>query len=258
MHNEARRIERCVDEVEKKVKSFSRSYEIIIAEDGSTDGTNIIGARLAEKNPVKFLHSPVRLGKGKAIKRAMCMAHGDVIVFLDADLAANLSHLPRIVEAVRRNGGMAVGSRYVVGSSVRRPFSRTFFSVAYNLLVRMLFCDGVRDHQCGFKAFSHELAEVLCSKAESDGLFLDTEMIVWAKRLGYAVTEVGVEWRELRSKGESKVRLFRDTLKMGMELLRFRLKLYMDVAKTVQKGGRVDWIIFKGGDEKNAQVRANQ
>ncbi|MBS7281507.1 MAG: glycosyltransferase [Candidatus Freyarchaeota archaeon] len=237
MYNEARRIEHCVDEVEKKVKSFSRSYEIIIAEDGSTDDTDIIGARLAEMNPrVKFLHSPVRLGKGKAIKKAMCVARGDVIVFLDADLATSLEHLLRIAEDVRRHRGMAIGSRYVVGSSVRRPFYRTFFSVAYNLLVRMFFGDGVRDHQCGFKAFSHELAEVLCGKVESNEWFVDTEMIVQAKRLGYAVTEVGVDWKELRSNGESKFKLFRDALRTGTELLKFRLRLYRDVAKTAQKG----------------------
>lgn len=110
-----------------------------------------------------------------------------------------------------------MGSRYVVGSNIKRPLSRTFFSVAYNLLVRMLFRDGVRDHHCGFKAISHELAEILCSKSESDGLFLDTEMIVQAKRLSYEVTEVGVDWREFRSKGESKVKLFSDALRMGMD-----------------------------------------
>lgn len=234
MYNEARRIERCVNEVEKKLKLLFRSYEIIIAEDGSTNGTDIIGARLAEMNPrLKFLHSPTRLGKGKAIKRAINMAKGDVIVFLDADLSTSLANLPKIVERVRRHRGMAVGSRYVAESNTKRPFSRTFFSVAYNLLVRVLFRDGVRDHQCGFKAISHELAEVLCSKIESDGLFFDTEMIVQAKRLGYEVTEVGVDWREWRGRGESKVKLFSDTLRMGMELLRFKLRLYTDRVKTV-------------------------
>jgi hypothetical protein len=111
--------------------------------------------------------------------------------------------------------------------------------VVYNLLVRMLFGDGVRDHQCGFKALSHELAEVLRSKVKSDGLFLDTEMIIQAKRLGYAVTEVCVDWRELRSKGESKVKLFRDALRMGMDLLRFRIGLCMNMGKIMQKEGLV-------------------
>jgi len=234
MHNEAKNIERCVNEVEKKIKFSFHSYEIIIAEDGSTDGTDIIAARLAERNPkLKFLHSPTRLGKGKAIKKAISVAKGDVIIFLDADLATSLANLPRIVETVQRHRGIVVGSHYTGGANVKRPLSRILFSVAYNLLVRMLFRDGVRDHQCGFKALSYELAQVLCSKSESDGLFLDTEMIVQAKRLGYEVTEVAVDWRDLRGKGESKVNLFKDALRMGMDLLRFRLRLYTSRVKTV-------------------------
>jgi len=240
VYNEAERIERCVSEVEKKVRSFTRSYEIIIAEDGSTDGTDIIAARLAKTNPrVKLLHSKPRLGKGKAIKRALRAARGDVIVYLDTDLATSLEYLPKIVEAVQRHGGMAIGSRYVDGSNVIRPLSRTIFSIAYNLLARILLGDGVMDHQCGFKALSKNLARTLSNKVKSNGLFFDTEMIVWAKRLGYEVTEIGVEWREFRNKGESKVKLFRDALKMGIELLKFRLRLYRINQKYCEYGERI-------------------
>ncbi|MEM2386313.1 MAG: glycosyltransferase, partial [Candidatus Bathyarchaeia archaeon] len=197
MHNEIKNIERCVSEVEKKVKSLFRSYEIIIAEDGSTDGTDIIGARLAEKNPrLKFLHSPTRLGKGKAIKRAIGVAKGKIIAFMDADLAADLKCLPKIVEVAQKCKGMAVGSRYVRGAYVERPLSRKILSIAYNLFVRILFRDGILDHQCGFKVIGYELAQKLRKKCESDGLFLDTEMIIQAKRLGYEVVEVAVNWRE--------------------------------------------------------------
>ncbi len=84
-YNEALRIERCVREVERAVSSFSVSYEIIVAEDGSTDGTDKILAVLSRGNPnLSVLHSPVRLGKGKAIKRALHSAKGDVIVFIYA------------------------------------------------------------------------------------------------------------------------------------------------------------------------------
>ncbi|MEM2440434.1 MAG: glycosyltransferase [Candidatus Bathyarchaeia archaeon] len=229
MHNEAKNIERCVAEVERTVKSFFHSYEIIIAEDGSTDGTDVIGARLAEKNPkLKFLHSPTRLGKGKAIKRAISVARGEVVVFMDADLATDLGCLPKIVEIVQRRGGMAIGSRYVHGACVERPLSRKIFSAAYNLLVRILFRDGILDHQCGFKGLTYELAQELCKKCASDGLFLDTEMIVQAKKLGYEVAEVAVNWRETRGKGESKVKLFKDALKIGMELLKFKLRSYIE------------------------------
>jgi glycosyltransferase involved in cell wall biosynthesis len=223
-YNEALRVERCIREVERAVVSFSGSYEVIVAEDGSTDGTESIVANLSRSKPhLSLLHSPVRLGKGKAIKRALRSAKGDVIVFMDVDLATSLNYLPRIVKLVQRHRGMAIGSRHVKGSKVQRRVSRTLFSLTYNLLVRMLFLDGVHDHQCGFKAMSREVAGVLLNKTESDEFFFDTEMILWCKKLGFLVTEVGVEWTETKKKNATAIKLFPDAARLGLNLLRFRL-----------------------------------
>ena len=226
-YNEALRIQKCVSEVERAVSSFSGSYEIIVAEDGSTDGTGHILARLSTSNPnLSFLHSPARLGKGKAIKNALCSAKGRVIVFMDVDLATSLEFLPRLVQSVREHEGLAIGSRHVAGSRVRRPVSRTLFSLTYNLCVRALFLDGIRDHQCGFKAMSREVAEFLRDNTKSDGLFLDTEMILRCKKLGFQVVEVGVEWSETRKRNESRIKLFHDAAKMGLDLLKFRFNTF--------------------------------
>src|SRR4030067_1418612 len=112
-YNEALHIEKCVQEVERAVNSLSVFYEIIVAEDGSTDETHRMVASLAESNPkVSFLHSPIRLGKGKAIKNALSTAKGDVIVFMDVDLSTRLKSLPQILTLVRKHGGMAIGSRH--------------------------------------------------------------------------------------------------------------------------------------------------
>ncbi len=223
-YNEASRIQRAVSEVEQAVSSFSGSYEIIVAEDGSTDGTDRIVARLSESNPnLSFLHSPVRLGKGKAIKNGLRKAKGDVIVFMDVDLAVSLTCLPLIVQLAREHRGLAIGSRHVEGSRVRRTFTRALSSLMYNLFVRALFFDGIHDHQCGFKALSREVAEVVRDTVKSDGLFFDTEMILLCKRLSFPVVEVGVEWSETRSRSESKVKLLRDAARIGLDLLIFRL-----------------------------------
>lgn len=225
-YNEASRIQKCVQEVERAVSSFSSSYEIIVAEDGSTDGTDRIAANLSKSNPhLSFLHSPVRLGKGKAIKNALRSARGDIIVFTDVDLSANLNSLPCIVQLSKQHRGLTIGSRHVKGSRVQRPVTRALSSLTYNLFARMLFLDGIRDHQCGFKAMSKEVAEVIRDDAKSDGFFLDTEMILQCKKLGFPVMEVGVEWSETKKRSESGVKLFRDAAKMGVDLLRFRLNL---------------------------------
>jgi glycosyltransferase involved in cell wall biosynthesis len=169
------------------------------------------------------LHSPVRLGKGKAIKNALRSARGDIIVFMDVDLSANLNALPHIVQIAKQQRGLAIGSRHVKGSRVQRPFTRTLFSLTYNLFARMLFLDGIRDHQCGFKAMSHEVAEVIRDSVKSDGFFLDTEMILQCKRRGFPVVEVKVEWSETKKRSESVIEPLHDAAKMGIDLLRFRL-----------------------------------
>ncbi len=225
-HNEASRIERCIHEVKRAVYSFSGSYEIIVTEDGSTDGTEKIVANLCQSNPrLLLLHSDARLGKGKAIKRALVSAKGDIIVFMDVDLSTNLKYLQQIVRLAHKHRGLAIGSRHVNDSKVRRSFSRTLFSLSYNLFVRLLFRDGVHDHQCGFKAVSREVAAVVLNKTASDGFFFDTEMILWCKKLGFPLTEVGVEWTEISKKGATAVRLVYDGARLGLDLLSFRLNV---------------------------------
>jgi glycosyltransferase involved in cell wall biosynthesis len=221
--NEAVQIELCVRKVEDVVKSFSKSYEIIVSEDGSTDGTDVIVAKLAKINPnLVLLHSPSRLGKGKGIKNALRSSKGKIITFMDVDLATNLECLPQLLRVVKENGGMAIGSRHVTGSRVQRRVSRTLFSLTYNLAVRLLFLDGIHDHQCGFKTMSREVAEAVLNVSKSDGYFFDTEMIVRCKQLGFPVAEVPVQWAE-KNKGNSKVNPVQDAKKIGLDMLAFRL-----------------------------------
>jgi hypothetical protein len=94
-------------------------------------------------------------------------------------------------------------------------------SLAYNLLVRVLFLDRVHDHQCGFKAMRHDVAEAM-SDIQSNGFFFDTEMILRCKKSGFPVSEVGVDWSEKRAPSASKVNVFRDGARMGVDLLKFK------------------------------------
>jgi len=224
-YNEASQIERCVTEVEKAVRGFSNSYEIIVSEDGSSDGTDVIVVRMEKTNPnLVLLHSPNRLGKGKGIKNALTASKGKYIAFMDVDLATDLACLPELLRVVKANCGMAIGSRHVAGSNVQRHLTRTLSSLVYNALVRLLFMDGIRDHQCGFKMMTREVAETVLQFSKTDGYFFDTEMIVRCKKLGYPVKEVPVHWVE-KNRGGSKVNPMRDGKKIALDMVRFRLNI---------------------------------
>ena len=212
--------------MEKTIRNLTDSYEIILAEDGSTDGTSVVAAKIALGNPKVFhIHSDERLGRGRALRTAFSYAKGETLIYLDADLAADLSALSSLIEAVKEDHSFATGSRHLRGSRVKRPLSRWVASIVYNLLVRLIFRDGVHDHQCGFKAFRRQLLEVLLDNVEADDWFWDTEIIVKSSRSGYSVTEVPVEWTENRGSGESKVRLLNDSIRFIKNLMRLWLEL---------------------------------
>ena len=224
--NEAPSLRRSIDFIEEAVKQITRSYEIIIAEDGSMDGTDRIAADMARENSrIIHSHADERLGKGQALKRALEASAGEIIVFMDADLATSLGHLWKLVLLIEREYDGAIGSRYTNGSITSRTVLRTLTSKTYNSLVRLLFRDGIHDHQCGFKAFRRKALESLLKDVESDSFIFDTELIIKARRKGFLIVEVPVTWTEPYGR-KSKFKLLRDGPEMGLKLLRLRAKLW--------------------------------
>jgi len=225
-HNEASCLRESIRAIEEAVSRLEASYEIIIAEDGGSDGTDVIAEELAVENPyISHLHSDERLGKGGSLKRAIGVAQGELIIYMDADLATSLDHLPEIFELIECGYDIAIGSRNIKGSKVKRPLSRTIASIAYNFLVRVLFKDGIHDHQCGFKGFRRKVLESIVEDIESNDFLFDTELIVRAKRGGFSIFEFPVVWAEPKGRN-SKVQLLRDGVLMGIKLLKLRVKLW--------------------------------
>ena len=217
-YNEAAKLEAAVNEVTHALDEFTRSYEVIIAEDGSTDGTDRVAAELAEKHPfVKHLHGEKRLGRGAALNNAFKQSSGEVLVYMDLDLATNLEHLKALVDAVDSGGyDFATGSRLLPESSVKRSRTRNVASKTYNFMVRRLLGSKVRDHQCGFKAFRREPLMVLLDEVRANHWFWDTEVLVRGYRRGFRIKEIPVSWKGGR---ETKVRLLQDSFSMGWQIL---------------------------------------
>jgi glycosyltransferase involved in cell wall biosynthesis len=216
-YNEADSLEAAVDEVTQALNEFTRSYEIIIAEDGSTDGTDKLAAALAEKYPfVKHIHGEKRLGRGAALKNAFKQSSGEVLVYMDLDLATDLEHLKTLVEAVESEGyEFATGSRMLPESNVKRSGTRHLASKTYNFMVRAVLGSKVKDHQCGFKAFRREPLMQLLDEVGANHWFWDTEILVRAYSRGYKIKEIPVSWK---GGHETKVRLLQDSLNMGWQI----------------------------------------
>ena len=217
-YNEAKRIRQAVKAVMRYMDMTGYEYEIIIAEDGSTDGTDAIAAELASKyDNVKHLHSDERLGRGRALVNAFQRADGDVLVYLDVDLSTDMEHLKELIDSIVEGYDFATGSRLMRGSSTERPFKRDFASRGYNFLVRLLLKSKLSDHQCGFKAFRKEALMDVVKYVRDNHWFWDTEVLVLAQRLGYKVKEFPVRWKQGK---DTKVKLRRDVLYMFGQILR--------------------------------------
>lgn len=174
-------------------------YELVIANNGSTDRTLEIARRLArEYNRVRVLDVPQK-GRGGALKRAWLDSRADVLSYMDVDLSTDLAAFPALVGAVAWGEfDLAFGSRLLVQSQVKRGWRRELLSRGYNRLVRLLLHTGIRDLQCGFKAIRRAAAQALLPQVADAGWFFDTELLVQAERLGFRLREIPVRWVEDR------------------------------------------------------------
>lgn len=218
-YNEAANIDKAVLVTAETLSKITDRFEIIIAEDGSTDGTDRIASRLAEQYVyVVHLHSDKRQGRGKALNRAFKAASGEVLCYIDVDLATDMKYLEKLIRAVSTDGyGFATGSRMMSDSDAKRPFKREFASRGYNFLVRLFLHSKLYDHQCGFKAFRREDLFEFIDEVENEHWFWDTEVLVRAQHKGYRIMEFPVYWRH---GGSSKVNLAKDVKGMGSEIFR--------------------------------------
>jgi glycosyltransferase involved in cell wall biosynthesis len=217
-HNEADNLESAVTKITEALSEYAEAYEIIIAEDGSTDGTDKKAAALSESLPVvKHIHSEKRLGRGRALKNAFQKSSGEILVYMDVDLATDVRQLKELINSVEKGGyDFATGSRMLPESNVERSGTRLLASKTYNFMVRAVLGSKVKDHQCGFKAFRREPLMQLLGEVGASHWFWDTEVLVRAHRRGYKIKEVPVLWKSGR---ETKVRLLHDSLNMGWQIL---------------------------------------
>jgi glycosyltransferase involved in cell wall biosynthesis len=196
--------------------------ECIVVDDGSTDGTDVVAAANLREWPAStVIRFDRNRGKGAALRAGVEAARGQHIVFMDADLATDLSALPAVLAALADHH-VALGSRAHPEAVVHGGrLHRKAMGMGLNRLARSLTAVTVSDTQCGFKAFRGPVARLLFASSRLDGFGQDVEILDLAARLGLTIAEVPVEWSAVAG---SKVRLVRDSVLTVVELLRHRLR----------------------------------
>jgi glycosyltransferase involved in cell wall biosynthesis len=192
------------------------SFELVVAEDGSTDGSaEYVRKIAAHESRLRLVHSDERQGRGRALSRVIRESRAEIVCYYDVDLATDLSHLAELIQSIRDGYDLATGSRLLAESRVSRSGQREIPSRVYNGLVRAILGSRLRDHQCGFKSFCRERVLPVLGSVRSTHWFWDTEVLVRAQKRGLRVREFPVRWQE--GKGTT-VRL-RDVFSMGTAVL---------------------------------------
>jgi glycosyltransferase involved in cell wall biosynthesis len=225
-YNEVAGLERAIAVADAELSKIASSYEIMVAEDGSNDGTSELARRLSEANrAVRHLHGDERLGRGRALTRAFWESKGEILAYMDVDLSTGMSSLGPLIDSIRDGWDICTGSRRIQGSLVKRSRTRKLSSWTYNSMIRILFDTGVRDHQCGFKAFSRHSLFAILGEVKDTHWFWDTEALAVASHRGYKIREIPITWVEDRG---TTVNLLKDSVKMCFKAFVLRIRLARD------------------------------
>jgi dolichyl-phosphate beta-glucosyltransferase len=184
-------------------------HEIIVVDDGSTDGTAEAAEAFAAENPnIRVLRNPGNRGKGYSVRHGMQQAQGDWRLFTDADLSAPIEELDKLWrELQRQNAQIAIGSRALDRSliGVHQPGFRESAGKVFNAVMRVVAGLPFADTQCGFKIFSAETARDIFSRQTLERFGFDVEILFIARRFRYKTIEVPVRWNHVEG---SKVSMF--------------------------------------------------
>ncbi|MEJ1154498.1 dolichyl-phosphate beta-glucosyltransferase [Microbacterium marmarense] len=206
-YNEEIRILPTIGAIATHMSARGRPWELIVADDGSTDTTVRLVEDLQFANLV-LLRAPANAGKGDAVRRGMLAAKGKLVLFADADQSTPIEQFEALEAKIAEGYDVAVGSRKAAGATVRhKSVLRRVLSWGLHSLVSLLFGIKVLDTQCGFKLFTGAAAAELFSQQKIDGFSFDLEVLYLAAKFDMRVAEVPVEWIDAPGSTVSAIRV---------------------------------------------------
>ena len=220
--NEEHRLGRSLERIFQFCDALPYSYEVIIADDGSTDGTvKLIRERFAERAQLRIAQLSIHRGKGGAVQLGMLQGRGDFLIFSDADLSVSIEMLPKFLAELQSEFDVAIASRRAAGSliEVHQDSFRELMGRAFTSLSNILLSLHHSDLTCGFKAFRRDAAREIFSRQCLYNWSFDSEILFLAKLKSLRVAEVPVTWRDDRA---TKVNLWRDVVTSFWGLMAIR------------------------------------
>jgi dolichyl-phosphate beta-glucosyltransferase len=223
-YNERERLPHYLPDVLAHLSTQSYTWEVIVADDGSQDGTGDYVTAVAESEPrVRLVRRARNGGKGRAVLDAIEAAHGRYVLIADADGATPIRELEALRGAIADGAEIAIGSRVAPrdGRVRERDALRALVGKVFYNLVNFLAVPGIGDTQCGFKLLRRDVARALFRELGEFGWAFDVEILYRAQLAGFRVAEVAVEWHEIAG---SKLRPARDAWRMLVSLFRIRAR----------------------------------
>ncbi|MEA3488879.1 MAG: dolichyl-phosphate beta-glucosyltransferase [Candidatus Omnitrophota bacterium] len=220
-YNEEENIASTLSEISEHLKGKDFSYEVVLADDGSTDDT-LGKARSFEDRLAAFrtIESSPNRGKGYVLRKAMLKADGDYVLFMDADNSTSIRELDKFLPYFGGGYDIFIASRRIPGAEVEVPVRRKLMGNVYIFLAKAILGIRVSDINCGFKVFRRKVAGDVFSRQTMNDWSFDAEILYLCKKRGYRVKEVSVKWVH---KDTSKVKPFRDAFRSFMGLMKIKM-----------------------------------
>jgi len=196
-YNEEKRLPATLRDIDSKLSHLNFPYEILIVNDGSTDGTVMLAQdAISQVKGLRLIDDGIHRGKGGAVRTGMLAAKGSYRIFTDADNSTSIDQFQNMIPLLESGYEVVIGSRALKESQLApaEVWYRQIAGKVGNRAIQILVLPGIWDSQCGFKAFTAQAAQDVFSFSTVNGWSFDVEILAIAKQRGYKIKEMPIRW----------------------------------------------------------------